>query len=474
MQGNLLVIIGRGFRSDAISDEGVWPLRTPNMERLASRGLRLVATSACPNDPGGMASLLTGLHPRQHGQLHSAAHPRFEAPAAGTFCHWLKDAGYHVAGVGRLDSLASTMDDAVSVEDVSIVEPSERCAYMAAVRGRGLSDQIIAQRRQRLRGGLIDPDRVLLDPEMDIDGFIGTEAVKLIDRLPTNRPWALVVIFSGPGNLLPPPTLYQTLVEEDELAAGFLPADFTVLNAVAEPTVPRSLLQRLNRPTIARVRADYLARVALIDHGIGRLTSAIALRSDAEKSWTLLAADRGELLGEHGLLGHRSFISGALQTPLIVTPPNRADKKYPTPSSKAPQLDAMVSTVDIAATVAALSGCDMPRDIAGRSVLPLLYDEPIVGGHCFGVISEFHDRVMIETERYKAVFNRQTRRCLGIYDLLMDAPEQHSLIDAPKGRNVLDSIRLRLGDVLMPLRAVSDHAPLDPAATDPATDVLLS
>lgn len=132
----------------------------------------------------------------------------------------------------------------------------------------------------------------------------------------------------------------------------------------------------------------------------------------------------------------------------------------------------MISSVDFAATIAALGGCDRPRELAGRSLLPLLYDEPIVGGHTFGLLSEFHDRLMLETQRYKAVFNRQTRRCLGIYDLLTDLPERTNLLDSPQGRNVLDSMRLRLGDALMPLRAVTEASPNGLAAIDPANDAL--
>ena len=39
------------------------------------------------------------------------------------------------------------------------------------------------------------------------------------------------------------------------------------------------------------------------------------------------------------------------------------------------------------------------------------------------------------------------------YDLLNDADERENLIDSPTGRNLLDALRWRLGDALLPLRS---------------------
>ena len=64
---NLLIVLPHGLRSDALADEREWPLPTPHLVDLARRGVRLVLSAATTTDPGAMASVLTGLHARQHG-----------------------------------------------------------------------------------------------------------------------------------------------------------------------------------------------------------------------------------------------------------------------------------------------------------------------------------------------------------------------------------------------------------------------
>ncbi|MEL7089276.1 MAG: sulfatase-like hydrolase/transferase, partial [Planctomycetota bacterium] len=279
-QRNLLIVLAHGLRSDSLSDEREWPLPTPHLVGLAERGVRLVLTSATPADPGGMVSLLTGRHARQHGVLRD---DQTIKPLRDGLPIWLADAGYHTVGVGEVGAFASLLDEAFITEGVAVPEPApNRCWYTAAARSRGHAPAIAQQRRQRLRQGPISPDRLMLEPDEDIDGFIASQATDAIARLPEDKPWAMFVVFSGPGNDLPPPMYYDDLVERTKLAEDFVPVKVDQIDALAEPELPRAVLQRLEAHQIARIRADYLGRVSLIDHGVGRLKEAMGLRTDAD------------------------------------------------------------------------------------------------------------------------------------------------------------------------------------------------
>jgi arylsulfatase len=422
---NMVIVLAHGLRSDAVGDSRAWPLPTPHMERLAQQGLRLAATSASPSDDGGMLSLLTGLHARQHG--------RFEPTA-----------GYHTAGVGCVESIAKWLTASVVVKDVTSAEPAG-CAYLAAMREKGMHALMQQQRLQRMRYGPFDPDRLLLEPDEDIDGFIAAQADRMLARMPGDKPWALVVMFSGPGNELAPPPLYDHAAEPAQLEAGFVPADFTELDALAELDYPRTMLQRLEPSRLGRIRADYLGRVSLIDYGIGRLMAGVDDRADRDRTWFLLASDRGQLLGEHGLIGHRSFLTAAVETPLIVTPP--------APVIRSEDDDGLVSTVDVAGTVCELGGIDLPPASVARSVLSAVRGQPICTGTGGVCISEFGRRVMLETERHKVVFDTESGAAIGLYDLFADPDERRNLADTPQAANVLDPLRWRLGDAVLPLRS---------------------
>jgi arylsulfatase A-like enzyme len=485
---NLVLVLAHGLRSDALGDSRAWPLTTPNLLKLAGRSLRAVAVSACPADPGGMVSVLTGLHARQHGILEQAPrHMRASgggggvgAVAAGA-CEgwpaWLRAAGYHLAGVGCVAPIEPWLHEAVFVEDVDVQE-SSACAYLHALENKGMKWAVQQQRRQRLRAGLFAPDRLLIEPDDDIDGFIFVQARRMLARMPADRPWALIIMLSGPANDLPPPTIYSQIVSPESVGAGFQPIDLRVVNGLAELDYPRVMLQRLATEQIGRIRADYLGRVGLVDYGVGRLATAMAARADYQRCWLMLSSDRGHLLGEHGLVGHRSFLAGAVEVPVLLVPPAPGAPGIPgipgfpgfhaprptDGDDQAPPIEGLVSTVDVAATIAGLSGCDMPRPVTGQSVLSLLDADQAFGGldalGALGVVgavrrssclSEFNRRLMFQTATHKVIFNTETRSVIGLYDLLTDADEQKNLAGTPPGMNLLDALRWRLGDCLMPL-----------------------
>lgn len=462
---NLVVLLMHGLRSDTLGDYSTWPLACPHFLKLAAVGVRLVVTSCSPMDPAGMTSLYTGLHARQHGigyQDNMTDSPVVDAQLTDGWPRRLVDEGYHLGGVGRVGAIAPWLQKSVLVDDVSRLE-SPDCAYLKHVAKQGMTKAIMDQRRQRLRYGPFEPDRLLLEPDDDIDGFIGAQAASMIESMPAGDPWATVVSFSGPGNDLPPPTLYDGLIDPTKLMKDFAPVDLSQVNELVELDYPRTLLQRLDAYQIGRIRADYLGRVSLIDHAVSRVIRAVSHRPDASRTWIVLASDRGCLLGEHGLVGHRSFLSPVMETPAIIAAPMGGRAPGIAPGNLSahglgdePQYhEGLVSHVDVAATIAALGGCDLPSHTAGRSLLPLLTGndtEPRVSQNA--CLSEYGQRLMLETRRHKIIFNTQTQTPIGFYDLLNDSGEKTNLVNTPAGRNLLDTMRWRVGDVLMPLRHV--------------------
>ncbi len=445
---NLLILLTHGLRSDALGDGRAWPLMTPNLQKVIARSARLVAISACPADPGGMTCLLTGLHARQHGQFDGP----IQSLPDGNWVQGLADNGYHTVGVGCVSSLAGDLDLATVVADVGSADVA-RCAYLRAMADKNQHEAILSQRRQRRRSGPFDPERTLLHPDDDIDGFIIAQARMRLEAMPTDRPWALIVVFSGPGNDLPPPLMYGDIANPSDLESGFALADLRDVESLAELDYPLVMLQRLEPRQIGRIRADYLGRVSLLDFGIGRMTAALAGRSDADRTWMILAGDHGQVLGEHGLVGHRSFLCGAVEVPLVIMPPTVTKQRLFDTTS--------VSTVDVAATIAALGGCDPPPGSPGRSLLPLLGGEPVTSGSAGlagGAISELGRRIMLETERHKVIFETDTHRAIGLYDLLDDPDERDNLVAKPRGHDILDALRWRLANALMPLRAIPPGA----------------
>ncbi len=98
---NVLLILTDQQRKDTISAYGNPGIRTPNLDRLAARGVRFERAYCqnpfcCPS----RASILTGLYPRTHGVWNnSIPFSRVGAPTLGDLLH---EHGYRTGSVGKI------------------------------------------------------------------------------------------------------------------------------------------------------------------------------------------------------------------------------------------------------------------------------------------------------------------------------------------------------------------------------------
>lgn len=443
---NLLVILTGSMRSDAFGASGAWPLRTPHLDALAEYGMAFSAVTASPLATPSMASLLTGLHPRQHGLLDDDAAATAADIAPLTFIKQLIDGGYRAFGVGRVSPIASLLDRACVVQDDG--DQVHACDYLKWMDRRGLVSRVMRQRTQRQRTGPYEMDAAgLIAPTDDIDGFIIQQATEMMEHLPPNKPWVLIVAFSGPGNDLPAPPQYLNHVPPLK-ADRFVAVDMRNIDHYAELTHPRTLVQKLTPAKLLEIRRHYLARVMLIDQAVGLLRQSLERHHQGGTTWIALASDRGKLLGERGVVGNQSLLGPAVSVPLWVLPPDglvAADVQ----SDPALTSHELISTIDLAPTLCAIAGVDPPSGSPGESLLSAFRGE-IVGRPA--AISEYANRLMLETMQHRVVFDIDTEQPRALFDLLNDPDERCDLVGTPEGLGVTDMLRWQLAGSLMRLR----------------------
>lgn len=102
----------------------------------------------------------------------------------------------------------------------------------------------------------------------------------------------------------------------------------------------------------------YLAEISEMDRQIGRVLASTGV--DWDDSLVMLLADHGESLGEHGERTHGLFVyDSTVAIPWIITAPGLRPAHSP----------ALVSQVDLAATVLDALGMDPLADVDGQSLL---------------------------------------------------------------------------------------------------------
>ena len=127
-----------------------------------------------------------------------------------------------------------------------------------------------------------------------------------------------------------------------------------------DPHDPYAPPERHRRPG---PRGAYDGEVAAVDEAFGRLRGGIAGLTAPERLLTVLTADHGESLGEHGEDTHGFFVyDSTLRVPLLVHFPGRV----PAGGSSAP-----ARLVDLAPTILELARVPALPSVDGVSLLPL-------------------------------------------------------------------------------------------------------
>ena len=109
---------------------------------------------------------------------------------------------------------------------------------------------------------------------------------------------------------------------------------------------------------------DYLRCIASVDDNVGRLLDYLDASGLAKNTIVIYTSDQGFFLGDHNWFDKRFMYEESLRMPLLV--------RYPPLIKPGTTASKMVINCDFAPTFMDLAGLDVPSDMQGRSILPLL------------------------------------------------------------------------------------------------------
>ena len=108
----------------------------------------------------------------------------------------------------------------------------------------------------------------------------------------------------------------------------------------------------------------YLACIASVDENVGRVMAYLEEEGLVDNTIVIYTSDQGFYLGEHGWYDKRWVYEESLKTPLIV--------RWPGQVKPGAENNDIVSPLDFAETFLDIAGLDVPGDMQGRSILPIL------------------------------------------------------------------------------------------------------
>lgn len=149
-------------------------------------------------------------------------------------------------------------------------------------------------------------------------------------------------------------------------------AFFRAYDEGAEPGSPLAAKLeafRKDPKSLKKVEERYRASLRAVDRAVTRFLGILKKRGLWDNTVVVVTADHGELLGEHGLLGHtEGLYQGVLRVPALIRDPA-------SPRAAGARIDALTERIDLTPTLLEAAGAlPVGAELQGRSLRPLLAD----------------------------------------------------------------------------------------------------
>ncbi len=149
---------------------------------------------------------------------------------------------------------------------------------------------------------------------------------------------------------------------------------------------------------------DYMSVIASVDESVGRVLDYLDKNGLTDNTMIVYTSDQGFYMGEHGWFDKRFMYEESLRTPLIVS--------YPGHTKPGSVCNRLVQNIDYAPTFLALAGVQQPKDMPGRSLVPVLNNGDNVKNWRQSIYYHYYDYPTyhmvrkhdgVRTERYKLI-----------------------------------------------------------------------
>jgi arylsulfatase A-like enzyme len=331
---NFVFVMADDFRYDAMgfvqASQGAaarfpW-LQTPNLDRLRSQSVwvrnAFVTSSVCAP---ARASFLTGMYNHKNGVKGNFT----PFPSQNvTYASVLRDAGYDTGYIGKWHmGLQSGQRPGFS--------------YSASYIGQGVFNNSVFE----INGKPVQTTGWVDDVTTDY----ATSYLKA--HAATGKPFVLTVGLKAPHDPHTPPARLVGIMDGKVAKPA--------VNATAYPPY-KSVGSQV---TDAKMQA-YFSTVVAVDEEVGKLMSSLKNLGLDENTVFVFTSDNGLLRGEHGENDKRLAYEESIRVPMIV--------RYPNLVQGGGTLNQMVLNVDMAPTFVDLAGAQVPQQMDGKSIKPLL------------------------------------------------------------------------------------------------------
>lgn len=363
---NVLFLISDDLNT-ALSGFGHEQCKTPNLDRLAERGVKF-ENMHCqyPVCGASRASLMSGLYPYSNMTLGNAGTLRGSMPDVVTLSQTFRKNGYYAARVSKIyhmripfeiiDGTAESddpfsWDEAINIKAPEQNAPGESTNWSPKDKGSQKFEGVIASGSDGVHADAMAADR----------------AIEILDKV-KEKPFFLAVGFVRPHVPLVAPKKYFDLYDRESMIGPIVPEnDLDDVPGIIRGYKRNSTTYGVTPELQKGLLQAYYASVSYMDAQVGRVLDALREKGLQDNTIVVFSSDHGYLLGHHHKYQKQHLFEEATRVPFIVSVPWLKDQ-HGKGTSKITEL------VDMYPTLTELAGLSAPDGIQGTSLSPLLVD----------------------------------------------------------------------------------------------------
>jgi len=204
--------------------------------------------------------------------------------------------------------------------------------------------------------------------------YMTRRAMAFLEQDEDDRPWLMHLSYIKPHWPYIAPAPYHAIY-----GANHVPAPMRRESELADPHPVLAELQQgaigkafHSDETRSKVIPAYMGLIKQCDDQLGRLLDHLEATGQMARTMIVLTSDHGDYLGDHWM-GEKMFMHEAsVKIPMIVYDPSaEAD------GTRGTTCDALVESIDLAATFIEVAGGEVPTEwVEGRSLVPFLHGQP--------------------------------------------------------------------------------------------------
>lgn len=436
---NILIIVADQQRYDCIGYAEQYPVKTPNIDKLAEDGVWFSnAYTPIPICAPSRQAFLNGRRPETFGALWNYGGGLEVSALSPKEYTWVRDLdklGYSNSFIGKWAGHPQHGPMEYGFHhDVSLKE------Y-----GNFRSEKFPNLKYEREWMGEVDS----VPYEDNVSHWLAARASDQIKQYSKcDEPWHIRLDFPGPHLPCRPSKEFAELYNEKDIPPWpSFKDDFN-----NKPLIQKQQLYSWNiedytwedwRETVAL----YYATVTEIDHAIGKVLKTLEDTGQADNTIVIYTADHGDMCGSHRMIDkHYIMYDDVVKVPLVI--------RWPDAISPGTVIDDFICNfLDIPPTLLDILEKEIPDFFSGRSMIPLLQGEQVkdwrteavstYNGQQFGLYTQR----MIRNNDWKYIWN--TTDIDELYDLNNDPHELYNVIDQDQYQPLIQELRRKLYETLL-------------------------